>query len=63
MLPEIQHKFAKGQGGDVVRRTKVKEAIQRTWELYSSEAWGWDEVKPVEGGGRDTRYTQYSRRN
>ena len=41
---------------DPERRRKVKESIQRTWELYVQEAWGWDEVRPVQGGGRDPRH-------
>jgi len=55
-LPQIQYPFSSGVGGDTPRRQKVKDVIQRTWELYAQEAWGWDEVKPNEGGGRDTRY-------
>lgn len=55
-LPQIQYSFSSGVGGDTPRRQKVKDVIQRTWELYAQEAWGWDEVKPNEGGGRDTRY-------
>jgi hypothetical protein len=55
VLPKLQYKFREGEGADFERRQKVKESIQRTWELYAQEAWGWDEVKPITGGGRDTR--------
>jgi len=55
LLPRVQFLFPRGRGGDVARREKVREAIRRTWRLYSQEAWGWDEVKPVQGGGRDPR--------
>lgn len=56
-LPRIQYRFENGKGGqDVQRRDRVKEVIERTWEVYCKEAWGWDEPKPVYGGGRDTRY-------
>ena len=52
MLPKIQYNFRKGEGADPERRERVKEAILRTWELYAQEAWGWDEVRPVQGGGK-----------
>jgi len=55
LLPRVQFLFPPGQGKDVGRREKVREAIRRTWKLYSQEAWGWDEVRPVQGGGRDPR--------
>jgi hypothetical protein len=55
LLPRVQFEFPRGKGGDVVRREKIKEAIERTWRLYAQEAWSWDEVKPVHGGGRDPR--------
>jgi mannosyl-oligosaccharide alpha-1,2-mannosidase len=56
VLPKIQYNFRKGEGADPERRERVKEAILRTWELYAQEAWGWDEVRPVQGGGKDSRY-------
>ena|SRR2546423_6534918 len=55
VLPTIQYQFPNGEGGHYERREKVKEALKRNWELYVQEAWGWDEVRPVHGGGRDTR--------
>jgi hypothetical protein len=58
VLPKIQYKFPKGRGADIPRRHKIKESIKRTWDLYVQEAWGWDEARPVQGGGRDTRYTK-----
>jgi mannosyl-oligosaccharide alpha-1,2-mannosidase len=54
-LPKIQFSFPLGTGADVGRREKVKEAIKRTWDGYVSQGWGWDEVRPNAGGGRDTR--------
>lgn len=60
VLPKIQYNFAKGEGADPERREQVKETILRTWRLYAQEAWGWDEVRPVEGGGRDSRYLPQS---
>lgn len=60
ILPKVQYKFRKGEGADIERREKVKEAILRTWELYSQEAWGWDEVRPVQGGGRDSRFLLFA---
>lgn len=55
VLPTLQHKFPNNKGADIERRQKVRESIKQTWELYVQEAWGWDEVAPVRGGGRDTR--------
>jgi len=55
-LPPVQFAFRKGEGEDKERLRVVRDAILRTWELYEQEAWGWDEVRPVHGGGRDTRY-------
>ena len=55
VLPKLQYSFANNQGGDDERRQKVKESIKRTWDLYVQQAWGWDEVRPIRGGGHDTR--------
>lgn len=54
-LPTLQYQFPHGEGAHYERREKVKEALKRNWDLYVQEAWGWDEVRPVHGGGRDTR--------
>ena len=54
-LPKMQFPFEKGTGGDDERREMVLQTMRRTWELYAREAWTWDEVRPVHGGGRDTR--------
>jgi len=54
-LPRIQHSFS-DKAGNEQRRQKVREELKRTWDAYVQQAWGWDEVKPVSGGGRDTRY-------
>ncbi len=54
-LPRIQFAFPSGEGADEERRGRVREVIERTWEIYVREAWGWDETRPVFGGGRDTR--------
>jgi hypothetical protein len=52
-LPRLQ---SYNEGPDYERREKVKGLIKETWALYVQQAWGWDEVRPVSGGGRDTRY-------
>jgi hypothetical protein len=54
-LPTLQYRFANGEGAHYEHREKVKEALKRNWDFYVHEAWGWDEVRPVHGGGRDTR--------
>ena len=53
-LPRIQHSFA-DKAGNEQRRERIREELKRTWDAYVQQAWGWDEVKPVSGGGRDTR--------
>jgi hypothetical protein len=60
-LPKIQFQFPRGEGANEERRDKVRAAIQRTWRLYGQEAWSWDEVRPVTGGGRDTRFVTLTR--
>src|SRR5277367_4130833 len=55
-LPPVQFAFGTGEGGDEERLGVVREAIFRTWWFYVKDAWGWDEVRPVQGGGRDTRF-------
>ncbi|KLU82773.1 endoplasmic reticulum mannosyl-oligosaccharide 1,2-alpha-mannosidase [Magnaporthiopsis poae ATCC 64411] len=59
-VPRVQHDFA---GDKVVplhvemaeaRLTAVRAAIKKSWDGYVKEAWGLDELRPVEGGGRDT---------
>jgi hypothetical protein len=55
-LPRLQYQFAHNEGLDFDRREKVKASIKETWDLYVQQAWGWDEVRPVTGGGRDSRY-------
>jgi hypothetical protein len=55
-LPPIQFDFPPREGADSERREAVREVIERTWGLYAEDAWGWDEVRPVMGGGKDTRY-------
>jgi len=55
-LPKLQYQFQDTDGGNFERREKVKGLIKETWDLYVQQAWGWDEVRPVSGGGRDSRY-------
>ena len=55
-LPRLQYQFPYNKGPDYERREKVKGLIKETWDLYAQQAWGWDEVRPVDGGGRDSRY-------
>jgi hypothetical protein len=55
-LPRLQYQFPYTDGPDYERHEKVKGLIKETWDLYVQQAWGWDEVRPVDGGGRDSRY-------
>lgn len=36
------------------RRDAVKKAFSRSWNAYKEQAWTWDEVRPVTGGGKNT---------
>jgi len=54
VLPRLQYPFQNGEGRDERRRGTIREVIENTWALYVQEAWGWDEVRPVQGRGRDT---------
>lgn len=36
------------------RRAAVKDAFSRSWNAYQEQAWTWDEVRPVTGGGKNT---------
>lgn len=57
-LPPVQHSFssASRQNHNVneERRRAVEHAFARSWDAYKSEAWLWDEVKPMTGGGKNT---------
>jgi mannosyl-oligosaccharide alpha-1,2-mannosidase len=55
-LPPIQFDFPAGSGGDVNRASAVKSVIERTWTLYAEEAFGSDQIQPVNGIGINTRY-------
>ncbi|KAJ6258483.1 hypothetical protein Dda_6525 [Drechslerella dactyloides] len=53
----IQYPFkGDGFGGkDEVKAEAVKQVMQRTFGLYKQRAWGFDEVRPVSGGQRNSR--------
>lgn len=36
------------------RREAVKTVFTRSWEAYKEQAWTWDEIQPVTGGGKNT---------
>lgn len=36
------------------RRAAVKDAFVRSWAAYEAQAWTWDELRPVSGGGKNT---------
>lgn len=35
------------------RRAAVKDVFVRTWHAYKEQAWTWDELRPVSGGGKN----------
>lgn len=36
------------------RRAAVKNTFLRSWNAYKEQAWTWDELRPVSGGGKNT---------
>lgn len=36
------------------RRNAVRNAFSRSWKAYKEQAWTWDELRPVTGGGKNT---------
>jgi len=58
-LPRLQYQFPFNEGNSYDRREEVKALIKNAWDLYVKQAWGWDEVRPVTGGGRDSRYLSF----
>lgn len=36
------------------RRDAVRNVFSRSWKAYKEQAWTWDELRPVTGGGKNT---------
>lgn len=62
-LPRVQHESfdAKSRPGininkDLLekRRKAVRHVFLRSWNSYKDQAWLWDELRPVTGGGKNT---------
>lgn len=55
VLPKIQHKFPSQKKDSVTeeRRRAVRDAFIRSLTSYKEQAWGWDELQPVTGGGKN----------
>lgn len=55
-LPKVQHGFPAKHKGSVTeeRRKAVRDVFLRGWTSYKQQAWGWDELQPVTGGGKNT---------
>ncbi|KAL1883304.1 hypothetical protein Daus18300_000362 [Diaporthe australafricana] len=54
-LPKVQHRFS-AQNRDSVteeRRKTVRHVFLRSLTAYKQQAWGWDELQPVTGGGKN----------
>ncbi|KXS95219.1 hypothetical protein AC578_1865 [Pseudocercospora eumusae] len=51
-MPLVQKKDAKG--ADAQRRAAVKEACKHAWSGYRKYGWGYDEVEPVSGVGKNS---------
>ncbi|ROV96866.1 hypothetical protein VPNG_09260 [Cytospora leucostoma] len=55
-LPRVQHNFSSKKNDKVTeqRRKAVKDVFSRSWDAYKREAWLWDELVPIAGGGKNT---------
>lgn len=55
-LPQVQHDFSSNPTTTLSesRRLAIRDAFQRSWTAYKSQAWLYDELRPVSGGGRNT---------
>lgn len=56
-LPRVQHAFPRGaQPAKLteLRRNAVRRVFQRAWDAYKHQAWLFDELNPVSGGGKNT---------
>lgn len=58
-IPAVQYAFPKDGSAPPskiteLRRNAVRRVFQRAWGAYKQQAWLWDEVKPVSGGGKNT---------
>lgn len=55
-LPRVQHTFSSKTNDQVTeqRRQAVKDVFIRSWKAYKEQAWGYDELVPVTGGGKNT---------
>ncbi|ROV94091.1 hypothetical protein VMCG_08246 [Cytospora schulzeri] len=56
VLPRVQYKFSsnKNDKTNEKRRKAVKDVFVRSWNAYKREAWLWDELVPIAGGGKNT---------
>lgn len=52
----VQHKFSSKTKDKVTeqRRKAVRDVFLRSWRAYKDQAWGYDELVPVTGGGKNT---------
>lgn len=58
-LPRVQSpsipREETGETGETRRRrAAVRDAFVRSWSAYEGQAWTWDELRPVSGGGKNT---------
>ncbi|KAF2122501.1 class I alpha-mannosidase-like protein [Lophiotrema nucula] len=58
LLPKIQFEFdekedATAKNIRLQRKGEVKKAFEKCWKNYRVKAWMADELKPIEGGGKD----------
>lgn len=58
-FPHVQYNFGRQGSAEKNkvaegRRKAVKDAFVRSWSAYTKQAWLWDELEPVSGGGKNT---------
>jgi mannosyl-oligosaccharide alpha-1,2-mannosidase len=58
-IPKIQNPFKEKPNAErrkllASRRDEIKAAFEKSWHSYKTEAWLWDELRPISGGGKNT---------
>src|ERR1700761_3583422 len=55
--PSIQYDNWHNNSGkaDEFKRQKIKDAMEHTFSGYREKAWGYDDIKPISGGFKNSR--------
>jgi mannosyl-oligosaccharide alpha-1,2-mannosidase len=55
--PSIQYDNWQNNSGkaDEIKKQRIKDAMEHTYAGYRQQAWGFDDIKPISGGVKNTR--------